>query len=313
MFTLFIVLCILTILYLLSFSVKFLRYGKIGYILRPAGASFLGVLWFLIIVSSINRITPGYVGVLVNLFGETKGVQEKELSVGVHFIPPWKDLYRFPVFEQNHQWTDDEKFTFQTSEGLPVNAEIGITYHLNPEKIPVLFAKYRRGMDEITHLFIRNNLRDSINRFSSKMRIEELIGPKKEEFFTNVQNTLQQELDDMGFVVTHVYVIGQFDVPKNVKEALNEKIAATQRAQQRENELREAEAQARKVVAETEGLAKSKLIKAKADSEANAMLSKSITKELLEWNSINKWDGKLPYAMSGNGMPFILPLPSEVK
>ncbi len=308
MLTLFIILCVLSFLFLFSLLIKNpLPHFKI------IGISIFVTLWFFMIMDSINRITPGYVGVVVDLFGESKGVQEKELHVGIHFIPPWKNLYKFPVFEQNHQWIEDASFTFQTSEGLPVNAEIGITYHLNPEKIPVLFAKYRRGMDEITHLFIRNNLRDAINRFSSRMKIEELIGPKKEEFFTNVQSTLQQELDDMGFIVTHVYVIGQFDVPTNVKEALNEKIAATQRAQQRENELREAEAQARKVVAEMEGVAKSKLIKAKADSEANLMLSKSLTKELLEWNSINKWDGKLPYAMSGNGMPFILPLPSEPK
>jgi regulator of protease activity HflC (stomatin/prohibitin superfamily) len=166
-------------------------------------------------------------------------------------------------------------------------------------------------MEEITHLFIRNNLRDYINKYSSRMKIEDLIGPKKEDFFKDVQESVQAELNDMGFIITHVFIIGQLNVPDNVREALNSKIEATQRAQQRENELREAEAQARKVVAETEGAAKSKIIKAKAEAEANNLIAKSITKELLEWNSVNKWDGKMPYAMSGQGMPFIIPLPKE--
>lgn len=268
-------------------------------------------LWVVMLLFCFTQIKPGEVGVVVNMLGDEKGVETDEKTVGIHFIPPWKNIYIFPIFEQNHQWVDGDRFTFQTSEGLPVTAEIGITYHLQPNRIHELFARYRRGMEEITHLFIRNNLRDYINRYASKMKIEDLIGPKKEEFFSDVLQAVQKELNDLGFVITHVYTIGQFDVPGNVKSALNDKIAATQRAQQRENELREAEAQARKVVAETEGAAKSKVIKAKADAEANILLSKSITRELLEWNSINKWDGKMPYAMSGQGMPFIIPLPKD--
>jgi regulator of protease activity HflC (stomatin/prohibitin superfamily) len=272
-----------------------------------------GSLWFVFLLFCFNTVKPGEVGVVVNMMGEERGAESKEKTVGIHFIPPWKKMYLFPIFEQNHQWVEEDKFTFQTSEGLQVSAEMGITYHLEPTKIHELFSRYRRGMEEITHLFIRNNLRDYINKFASKMKIEDLIGPQKEDFFKNVQQSVQEELNDMGFIITHVYIIGQFDVPKNVRNALNNKIEATQRAQQRENELREAEAQARKVIAETEGLAKSKLIKAKAESEANQILSKSITRELLEWNSINKWDGKMPYAMGGQNMPFMIQLPKGEK
>ena len=270
---------------------------------------YVAFFWFCMLLTCFNQVSPGEVGVVVNMLGDERGVEVKENTIGIHFIPPWKTMYIFPIFEQNHQWTGSDRFTFQTSEGLPVTAEIGITYHLKSDRIHELFARYRRGMEEITHLFIRNNIRDYINRYASKMKIEDLIGPKKEDFFKDVRTSIQGELDDLGFVVTHVYTIGQFDVPENVKAALNDKIAATQRAQQRENELREAEAQARKVVAETEGAAKSKLIKAKAESEANNLMSKSITPELLQWNSINKWDGKMPYALGGQGMPFIIPLP----
>lgn len=280
-------------------------------IIKKGLSIFIPCMWVVLFLFCFFQIKPGEVGVLVNMLGDERGVETDEKTVGIHFVPPWKNLYIFPIFEQNHQWTGDDSFTFQTSEGLPVNAEIGITYHLQPNRIHELFARYRRGMEEITHLFIRNNLRDYINRYASKMKIEDLIGPEKEEFFSNVLHAVQEELNHLGFVITHVYTIGQFDVPENVKMALNDKIAATQRAQQRENELREAEAQARKVVAETEGAAKSKVIKAKADAEANTLLSKSITRELLEWNSINKWDGKMPYAMSGQGMPFIIPLPKQ--
>lgn len=269
------------------------------------------VLLIINVLLCITIISPGNVGVVVNLFGDKKGVEANELSVGAHLIAPWKQIYTFPTFEQNHEWSNEDAFIFQTSEGLSVKANIGIAYHLVAADIPVLFAKYRRGMAEITHLFIKNNLRNAINVFASKMQIEDLIGPKKEEFFINVLNFLQKELSSAGFIITHVYVIGEFDVPTNVKVALNDKIAATQRAQQRENELREAEAQAKKSIAEAEGLSKSKIIRANAEAQSNKVIAESITKDLLAWNSINKWDGKVPQVSVGKETPFIYNLPSS--
>lgn len=262
-----------------------------------------------VVFGCFQRVQPGEVGVVVNLIGSHRGVEDQELHVGYHFIKPWCKVYRFPIFEQNHQWVDSEGFSFQTSEGLAVQADIGITFNLKPDRIRELFAKYRRGMDEITHLFIRNNLRDAINRSAAKLKIEELYGPEKETFFTNVLNQVQAELLPLGFNISHLYIIGQFNVPDTVRHALNSKIEAIQRAQQRENELREAEAQARKEVAVVTGIAQSKLIQADADSRANMLISRSLTKEMLQWEALKKWNGVLPQVV-GN-VPFMLNLPKN--
>ena len=152
-------------------------------------------------------------------------------------------MYKFPTFDQNHTWED---IKFQTQEGLQVSSNIGITFSLEPEKIPILFAKYRLGIQEITDTFIKNNVRDAINIVASKMRVEDLYGEKKEEFFYKVKNILHEELKPIGFNLHKVYIIGNFDVPSIVTEALNRKIEAIQRAEQRENELREAESRSKK-------------------------------------------------------------------
>lgn len=263
------------------------------------------------ILTLIVFIKPGEVGVVVDLFGSDKGVEDKEVRVGMHLFSPWKKVYKFPIFEQNHIWEKSECFSFQTSEGLSVHADIGITYNLMPDRIHELFSKYRRGMDEITHLFIRNNIRDAMNRFSSKMKIDELYGDKKEEFFIKVLYDVNKELSPLGFNISHIYIIGQFHVPDAVMEALNKKIEAIQRAQQRENELREAEAQARKEVALAEGESKSKLIRAKADAESNTLLMKSLGEDLLRWEAIKKWDGILPTTIGGKDIPFIMSLSNK--
>ena len=98
-----------------------------------------------------------------------------------------------------------------------------------------------------------------------------------------------------------------------VIDALNRKIEATQRAEQRENELREAEAEAKKKIAQAQGQAKSSVALAKGKAEANRLLNSSISTQLIQWEklelekkALEKWNGILPTHMIPNQtVPFI--------
>jgi regulator of protease activity HflC (stomatin/prohibitin superfamily) len=265
----------------------------------------LALIFFICWLFFFKMISPGYVGVVVNMFGDSKGVESKELHVGMHWIAPWKTVYQFPIFEQNHTWEGrKEEFNFQTSEGMAVSADVGITFHLKPNCIPIIFQKYRKGMDEITHTFIRNYVRDAINKAASKMKIEDLYSDGKERFFDEVEKHVKSDLNPIGIDISRIYLIGRFHFPNNVIAALNAKIEASQRAQQRENELREAEAEAKKQIAKADGQARCLMLQAESEAKANALLSKSITPELIQWQAMQKWDGVLPTVTSG-ATPFI--------
>lgn len=264
----------------------------------------LGVPLFVLWCLCFKIIAPGYVGVIVDLLGNKKGVEEKPLHVGMHWIAPWKKIYNFPIFEQNDTWQGQEAFFFQTSEGLNVEAELGITFHLEPECIPMIFQRYRRGMKEITHIFIRNYIRDAINNEAGHLKIEEIYSNKKTEFLLNVQNRVKTDLLELGISISRIYLINQLHFPQSVVDALNSKIAAIQRAEQRENELREAEAEAKKRIAKIQGEAKCALIEAEAEARSNELVAKSVTDELIRWEALQKWDGKLPQ-VTGQSVPFI--------
>jgi regulator of protease activity HflC (stomatin/prohibitin superfamily) len=267
-------------------------------------AMAIGIPLFLAWAFCFKMISPGYVGVVINMLGDDKGIRAKELHVGMHWIAPWKSVYQFPIFEQNDTWEGDrEGFNFQTSEGMAVSADIGITYHLRPESIPLIFQRYRRGMDEITNVFIRNYIRDAVNKSASKTRIEDLYSGK-ESFFEDVEAHVKKDFEPMGIELSRIYLIGRFHFPPTVISALNSKIEAMQRAQQRENELREAEAEAKKQVAKAEGQAKCAMLQAESESKANLLLAQSVTAELIQWQAVQKWDGHMPHVTSG-AMPFI--------
>ena len=267
-----------------------------------------------------SKVPAGNVGVKVYLLGTNKGVDHEELSVGRYWIGLNEELYLFPTFQQNYVWTatktegseNDESITFQTKEGMSCNADIGISYHLDPEKISVIFQKYRKGIDEITDVFVRNIVRDAINKVASTMSVQDVYGVGKQKFIADVTTLVKSQLDSNGIMIDKLSLIGEIRIPQTVKAALNQKVQATQRAQQRENELREAEAQAKKAEAEArgkaqaniaraEGEAKAITIEAEAQAKANTLLAKSITSNLVKYKQIEKWDGKLPTVTSDGG------------
>jgi regulator of protease activity HflC (stomatin/prohibitin superfamily) len=254
-----------------------------------------------------SKVPAGHVGVKVYLLGSSKGVDHEELGVGRYWIGINEELYLFPTFQQNYVWTqnkdegspNDESFTFQTIEGLSVGADVGISYHIEPTKVGVIFQKYRRGVDEITDVFLRNMVRDALNNIASKLPIESIYGAGKQKLLEDVQLMVKEQVTNQGIVIDKIYAIGNFRLPNQVTAALNSKIEATQRAQQRENEVQEARAQAEKAKAEAEG------IRVKQQLE-----NSTLTPQILQKMWIEKWDGKLPTLMAGDdASKFMLTLP----
>lgn len=260
-------------------------------------------------LAACSTVPAGNVGVKVYLLGGSKGVDTEELGVGRYWIGWNEQLYIFPTFMQNYTWTKeggaDESIYFQTIEGMTADADVGISYQLEPDKINKIFQTYRRGVDEITDTFLRNMVRDALVKEASVKPIEYIYGAGKAELMAKVQADVQSQVADIGIKIDKIYWIGEIRLPETVIASINAKNAATQMAQQRQNEVAQATAEAQKKVAEAKGEADSILLKAKAQAEANHELAASITPELVQYKALEKWDGSLPKMTGGNTVPFI--------
>ena len=71
----------------------------------------------------------------------------------------------------------------------------------------------------------------------------------------------------------------------------------------KQEELASAKADVEKKIAKARGNAESILIEAKAQAEANKLLERSLSEELLMQQWIEKWDGKQPQYSAGNQAP----------
>lgn len=277
------------------------------------------VVLFALLMAGCSKVPVGNVGIKVYLLGGEKGVDHEVLGAGKYWIGFNEELYIFPTFAQNYVWekegAPDESLTFGTAEGLSISADLGITYSIQPDKVAVVFQKYRKGVDEITDIYLRNMVRDALVKAASTRGVETIYGAGKAELIEEVERTVRNQVKDIGIIIERVYWVGDLRLPPQVTQSINAKIQATQISMQRENEVKTAEAQAAIEVAQARGQADAKLTIAKAEAESlriqNAALKEST--DILELRRIEvsklateKWDGKLPTTMVPNSaVPFI--------
>lgn len=279
--------------------------------LRGAKKLFPALL-IAVALGACSKVPAGNVGVIVNLYGSDKGVSEKEVGVGRYWVGWNEELYLFPTFTQNDTWQrtkdTDQSITFQTGkDGMTLNADLGITFRVDPGKVTKLFQTYRKGVEEISDIYLRNFVRDSLNEVSADMNADEAYGRRKNELLDTVEKTVRDAVSDKGIIVEKVYLVGDIRLPEAVRSSLNAKNAAFQQTLQREQEVAKAKAEADIKIAEARGTSESTLINARAQADANRILAASLSPELVRYRAIDKWDGSLPRLTGGSSgaIPFI--------
>lgn len=278
------------------------------------GVIAAGLIGLFVALAFIERVPVGHVGIKIDLLGGNKGVDTEEIGPGRTFVGINEDLFIFPTFTQTVGWTrlanpelgspNNEEMSFQTSEGLVVTADVGASISVDPTKVNTLFQKYRKGMGEIVDSYVRRNIQNALVEAAGQMSIESVYGAGKTELLNKAFVETKKDLAEFGIVLENMYWIGELRLPENVVAAINKKIAATQEAQQRQNEVEKAKAQAEIDRQKAQGEADAVLIAAKGQAEANRLLAASINQTLVEYKALDKWDGKLPTMMSG-AVPFV--------
>lgn len=258
----------------------------------------------LISLAGCNNVRAGYVGVKVDKYGDSRGVNVEVVGPGRYFTGPNTDIFEFPTFSQNEVWTktptegspNDESITFQTKEGTTINADFGITYHIDPANVAKVFTKYRRGVEEITDIFLRNMVRDSLNLASSQRSMDDLMADKS-KFMTAASDDVKRRALIDGITVDTVYSVGDFRWPQQIIAAMNAKMSATQDAMKVENEIRKTEAEAKKLIVTADAQVKI----AEAEAQAVELRGVALAKnpQVLQQMAIEKWNGVLPQVTNG--------------
>lgn len=226
-----------------------------------------------------ERVEAGHVGVLVNLYGDDKGVKAEELGPGGYWTSWGEDIYKFPTYNVNYSWTakDDEsggneEIPVGLKGGSKVFVDVGITYSIQPDKADQLFQSYRKGVEEITDTVIYKEVKEVLNETAAGMTPEQIYDTGKVSLFNTAEQKIKERFEPQGILVSDLQMLDIRYDPR-MEEAIKMAALATQRAQQVENELRQTEAEAKKAIAKAEADAKVSL--AQANAEAGAKVARA--------------------------------------
>ncbi len=267
-------------------------------IVKIVAGALIGILVISMLFSSCERIDAGHVGIKVNMYGDTKGVDDvTEVTGWVFYNPFASKIVEFPIFMQHKEYTAEESFVINSKDGSEFHVSPLINYSVQREKVPYIYSKYRISLDQIQSGFLKTAVYDAFRLTANSYTAEELIS-NREKFEIKVRAQLDSSLLHEGFVISQM--TSNLVYPETFKNAIEAKNNAVQQSLTAENQVKTAEAQAKIKIAQAEGEAQAMLTAAKAEAEANRLKQQTLTPLLLQQMWIEKWDGKLPQTQLGS-------------
>lgn len=281
---------------------------KIGAIL--VGLCIVGTVIFGAL--SIERIKPGYVGIVYSLNG---GIQEDVLTQGWKFVGPTKKVVEYSIATEQLYMSadkkegskDDDSFDIICKDGK-LNVDFEMSYSFDAEAVPQVFTRYR-GMsgDDIINNIVRGKIKTYISEVTSQFTVLEAHLEKKGELNRAITEHLRSSLQPFGVTVESANLT-RTNPDAAVEEAITKRSAAAQEleAETLKQEQAKKEAETKKIQAQ--GDAEAKLINAEAEAEANRKIQESLTPELLKKMEIDRWNGsKATTVVNGESSTVVKP------
>ncbi len=269
-----------------------IRQGKLTGKLILGGVA---LLLLLILAFSCFVIVPaGHTGVVVTL-GK---VSDRILSEGFHI--------KAPIVQQVEKVSN--KIQVQEVESAAVSRDlqavrsiIAVNYRVSLDASAKLFKNIGRDYQTVILL---PNVQESMKSATAKYTAEELI-TKRAQVGEEVKTTLENKVSEYGIFIEKFNIVN-FDFSADFNAAIEAKQVAEQNLLKTKTEQQQAiviaEAEAKKQIIAAEAEAKAITAKAQAQADANNLLTKSLSQVLVEYQKIQKWDGKMPAVTGGNAL-----------
>lgn len=229
-----------------------------------------------LILSSIVQIGPGQVGVQI-LFGS---VQDNILRSGLNLVNPLitveevdikTQAYTMSVANMEGQRKGDDAINTLTSDGLTLRLDVTVWYRVNEQEAPNIIRTIGTNYEE---KIVRPAVRTALRDISVKFNATDIYSVRREDFVADVTKNLEKSFEGRGIILEKV-LLRNVELPDKVREAIDEKISAEQRAQQMVFVLQKEKQEAERKKIEATGI-----------SEAQKIISNTINPQYLQWKYI---------------------------
>ena len=239
---------------------------------------------FVIFCNPIAMVGVGERGVKVTL----GVVSTQSFSEGIHFVTPF--ISKIVTMDVRTQKRDITTAVY-TKDIQQAKISYVINYNLQPENAYKMYREVGSDYeDKILMPVVEGSIKDVIGKWNA----QDLVA-NREQATSEILIKLQNHLKDNYINVTdfQITAINYSDV---FERAIESKVTAEQDALKAKNKTVQIQEEAKQRLISAEAEAKSMAIRANALAQ---------NKALVEYEAVQKWNGKLPIYMMGNAIPFI--------
>jgi prohibitin 1 len=209
-------------------------------------------------------IRPGQIGFKQRL-GVIKG---SSLAQGLKFYNPFTTT----IISMNVRTIEVfNTLPLPTKEGLSVNAEISLLYHVNPESAINVYTRFGRNYQDVVVL---SNFWATAREISARFFAKELYATERTKVEKAMLEELSAHISQFGFVVDAV-LLKDIILPKQMVQAIEDKVTAEQSALQMEFVIQKQKKEAERLI-----------IEATAIKQAQDIINSSLSDKQLQYNQI---------------------------
>ncbi|MGR9115807.1 MAG: SPFH domain-containing protein [Gammaproteobacteria bacterium] len=293
--------------------------------IKYAGAAVAGLIVLLLVFNSYTTVEAGH-NKVATLFGK---VQPEPYDEGLHIVNPLLRFVTFDLRQLTYTW---EKVQVPSQDKLKTSMDISITFQLHADKTPQILQETGQLKDVVDkHITpkVRSLLREAGKTVSQSQDFYQDAVQQALQVY--MEEGLREYLEPKGVLVRavlfrditlpEVVTLAVIQTKERQEQLEREKAQLKIVEQQAQQEVKKAEARemaakadanAKRTQADAEAYRIAK--EAEAQANANQLLAKSVTAELIRYNAIQKWNGAYPQTlMGGKTDGLILNLPNTGK
>ena len=268
------------------------------------------IITFVVIVvfmfESVVVVEAGHRGVVLYV----GAVENRVLGEGIHFIVPFAEqVIQMEVRTLKFQ----ADATAASNDLQEVQTTIALNYHISPSQANIIYQQL--GVDYADRI-IAPTIQESVKASVAKFNAEELI-TKRATAKAVIAGSIANTLGARDIVVETVFIT-DFKFSQAFATQVESKVVAFQKFLTEQNNLKAIQVVANQTVVQAQAAARANVAKANGESQAIKIITVQLKQSpaYLQWLSINRWNGQMPYALGSGASPlFQLPVrpPSQTQ
>src|SRR6188472_3544701 len=258
-----------------------------------------GIVTFIVIIlimsESVVIVEAGHRGVVLYV----GAVENRVLGEGIHFIVPFAEQV-IPLEVRTLKFQADGSAA--SNDLQEVATVIALNYHIDPNEANVVYQQL--GADYADRI-IAPTIQESVKASVAKFNAEQLITNR-----SIVKGVIDQAISktlSARDITAETIFITDFKFSPSFASQVESKVVAFQKYLTEQNNLKAIQVVANQTVVQAQAQARANVARAGGEGQAIKIITEQLRQspQYLQWQSINRWNGQMPYSLGGSGaFPF---------